>query len=99
MGVFDSTFLACPSCAVEREFQSKAGECFLHTYPADNVPLAIAGDLVGEVYTCKCGTTSVVAKEEVLTAKLKLVLQHDKTSITDTEWAEVLERRAKKSLP
>lgn len=57
MGMFDSLYVRCKKCRNEVEFQSKAGDCSLHSYTLSTVPANVAGDLVGQTETCKCGNT------------------------------------------
>jgi hypothetical protein len=45
----------CPSCGEDVEFQSKAGECCMRTFYHDNVPIAVALDIDGDVKQCECG--------------------------------------------
>ena len=55
MGMFDSIFLDCPTCGERLELQSKAGECQLHVYSPDEVPIIIAEDLKRGAICCeKC---------------------------------------------
>lgn len=61
MGMFDSIYVKCPKCDTSQEVQSKAGECLLHSYDQDRVPIAIAADLNGEEVKCNhCGLLCVV---------------------------------------
>ena len=56
MGMFDSVIHDCPNCSERIEWQSKAGECLLSTFPSENVPIAIAKEINGDVETCPgCG--------------------------------------------
>jgi hypothetical protein len=55
MGMFDSIYVRCPECGVEHEFQSKAGDCYLHRYSLDDAPPQVLGDLHGDTRQCKCG--------------------------------------------
>jgi len=56
--MFDSLYVQC-KCGTEVEFQTKAGDCTLSSYRiGDNVPTAIAGDLIGKSENCQeCGAT------------------------------------------
>lgn len=64
MGLFDSVVMPCQNvpCRGEVEFQSKAGECELASYSADDVPIEVAIDIELNVdhnppSTCRvCGT-------------------------------------------
>lgn len=55
MGMFDSLYVKCRECGSAVEFQSKAGDCMLHSYSTLTVPGNVAGDLLGQAETCKCG--------------------------------------------
>jgi hypothetical protein len=57
MGMFDSLYVTCRKCGKDVEFQSKAGECYLNRYTLENVPPAVAGDLIEQVQTCSCGNS------------------------------------------
>lgn len=57
MGMFDSLYVRCRECREEVEFQSKAGDCSLHSYTLTTCPASVAGDLIGASMTCKCGNT------------------------------------------
>ena len=74
MGMFDTVWLKCPVCQLEIELQSKAGDCCLLDYTEDEVPAAIAADLLGEPVTCACGTRLVVlwVPSNPATVKLRL---------------------------
>lgn len=52
MGMFDRVYAQC-KCGARVEFQSKAGDCSLNTYNADDVPSAIALDLSGKSEQCE----------------------------------------------
>lgn len=53
MGLFDTVHFRCPSCNTAHEIQSKAGECILQDFEANEVPSKIAADLDGERVSCK----------------------------------------------
>ena len=55
MGCFDTVYMQCPKCDKRNEVQTKAGECNLKIYSYQQVPLAIAEDIVDTKITCKCG--------------------------------------------
>lgn len=58
MGIYDSVVVACTqdNCNGVIEFQSKAGKCQLSTFSINEVPLAIAESINGEIENCpKCG--------------------------------------------
>jgi hypothetical protein len=56
VGMFDSLYVEC-RCGKRVEFQSKAGDCVLRDYTLEDVPHAVAGDLIGERQKCECGNT------------------------------------------
>lgn len=55
MGMFDSVWAVCPSCGIQVEFQSKAGDCVLASFAYTEVPVGIAVDIAGKTKQCKCG--------------------------------------------
>ena len=55
MGVYDSVLFHCPFCGEGFDIQSKVGDCQLHTYKLDKVPLSIAKDVSMERVKCACG--------------------------------------------
>lgn len=56
MGMYDSVIAKCAQCGHEVEFQSKSGECRLHTFPASAVPVAVATGCIGDIEKCPdCG--------------------------------------------
>lgn len=52
MGMFDRVWIDCPRCGTRIEFQSKVGPCELKDFDIQNVPDAIAGDIIGDVENC-----------------------------------------------
>lgn len=75
MGMYDTVHFHCPSCGADMHTQSKAGECMLRDYQADEVPVDIARDLVREVLYCDCGTGCQIVEipPDVETTRLALV--------------------------
>lgn len=76
MGMFDSVIVECPKCQGELEYQSKAGECLLHRYPIDAVPMEIAADIDGEwdyCETCKESFQIRLPFQQPRTVEMKLV--------------------------
>jgi endogenous inhibitor of DNA gyrase (YacG/DUF329 family) len=56
MGLYDCVAIDCPACGTRVEFQSKAGNCTLHTYTIQSAPKLIAADLDGAEEKCStCG--------------------------------------------
>ena len=75
MGMFDEFGTTCPRCGAGILFQSKAGPCELHVYTSENVPPAVAGDLVGQRGTCsRCGSTVEIVGTVVIHTQLVAVL-------------------------
>jgi hypothetical protein len=58
MGMYDTIMVPCPKCAERTEFQTKSGECLLHTWNLEDAPADALGDVNRHApYTCeKCGT-------------------------------------------
>lgn len=56
MGMFDTVYVRC-ECGDRAEIQSKAGECQLYDYQAqEGVPTEIARDIRGQTARCRgCG--------------------------------------------
>lgn len=65
MGMFDSLYVPC-ACGEEVEFQSKAGDCALERYTLSNCPPRIAGDLIGQSQTCRCGKSEIILRGAVV---------------------------------
>lgn len=57
MGMFDTVTFKCPVCGRDLETQSKSGPCILMCCDAskDEVPIDVAGDVIGEQLDCECG--------------------------------------------
>lgn len=55
MGLFDSVYIACPSCGKTMELQSKSGPCEMARYSANSVPIAVASYAVGDAQCEHCG--------------------------------------------
>lgn len=53
MSAYDSVYATCPKCGRTVEFQSKARNCTLETFPTDKVPASIAEDLDGTTRECR----------------------------------------------
>ena len=67
MGMFDELLVKCPNCNKEVSFQSKAGECIMHTYHIDDVPDGIAIDLDGEYMICSnCGNYVSISTQAMI---------------------------------
>lgn len=65
MGCFDSVMVPCPSCGVEREFQSKSGECILKTYKLKDAPADVLEDVNRHApLQCDCGVYFMVEFDE-----------------------------------
>ncbi len=76
MGMFDSVFFKCSKCACDIEIQSKAGECGLYMYEPNEVPMAVATDIIGEFVDCDdCGKRYRVTCELSSFVRLTLVDQ------------------------
>ncbi len=74
MGMYDEVGFQCPKCKDFFIVQSKANECTLKQYSADDVPATIFGDLVGQKVWCDhCGCDLTIIPEVIVTTKLKLV--------------------------
>ncbi len=57
MGLFDEVCFTCLDCGGRATVQSKAGDCEMHQFSADEVPVEIAADVIGEYALCdECGT-------------------------------------------
>lgn len=69
MGMFDSLYVECRKCGEQVEFQSKAGDCYLHSYTLDNCPASVAGDIIGQSMICKCGNGVTIRGAVVLLAE------------------------------
>lgn len=61
MGMYDSINFTCPKCEGRVEVQSKAGDCALHEYAPDAVPIVIAKSIEGDVVWCESCDISFVA--------------------------------------
>jgi hypothetical protein len=66
VGMFDSLYVGCPKCGGSIEFQSKAGDCVLAEYTLADCPPEVAGDLIGQFSTCRCGHTVTLRGAVVL---------------------------------
>ena len=53
MGMFDTVHFLCPNCKSRIEEQSKSGICKLKNYGQSNVPIDVAGSLLGIEVICK----------------------------------------------
>ena len=77
MGMFDTVLIRCPSCGAHIEEQSKAGECCLYVYAAEDVPTDIADDIIGTTIECEnCSSVFKIleyVKEPVVTKSLVCV--------------------------
>ena len=66
-----------PSCGAHIEEQSKAGECCLYVYAAEDVPTDIADDIIGTTIECEnCSSVFKIleyVKEPVVTKSLVCV--------------------------
>lgn len=69
MGMFDSLYVECRKCHEEIEFQSKAGDCSLHSYKLDNCPPGVAGDIIGQSQSCQCGNVVTIRGAVMLFAE------------------------------
>jgi hypothetical protein len=65
MSLFDRVWVKCP-CGQSLAFQSKAGDCSLNDYELSNVPVKIAGDLIGESERCICGRLITMRGDVIL---------------------------------
>jgi len=55
--MFDEISIKCPKCGVYFTEQSKAGECSFHNYYLDDLPIAIAQELIiNQAYCPNCDT-------------------------------------------
>ncbi len=53
MGCFDEVVFDCPGgCGERLGIQTKAGECSMSTFPADDVPMMLAADVDGQTTYC-----------------------------------------------
>lgn len=52
MGMFDSVYADCPRCGHRNEFQSKEGECCLHSYTVETAPTYVLIDVLNEPQFC-----------------------------------------------
>lgn len=76
MGCFDELALKCPKCKEITIYQSKSGECMLHTYSLSDAPLEIIADanvegLAGRLYCEHCQAQLVVNVKFIATVGLK----------------------------
>lgn len=89
MGMFDSIYFECPECGSEIEEQSKAGDCYLHRYTGDDVPLAIAADIQDNIVWCQnleCGRSWVIrAVTPIKSIEMKLVNTKMATSESEND--------------
>lgn len=69
MGMFDSLYIECRNCQRQVEFQSKAGACVCADYSLEDCPPNVAGDLIGQSETCKCGSVITLRGAVVLLAE------------------------------
>lgn len=53
MGMFDTIHFDCPNCKATIEVQSKGGECLMHNYRFDFVPIESALGITGETVVCQ----------------------------------------------
>ena len=74
MGMYDTVWIRCPKCGAQVDFQSKAGDCFLHDYgwpdDAETIPKAILADLSGEKERCQCGAVLMPQATVTLTINI-----------------------------
>lgn len=75
MGMFDTVWIRCPKCGNQVDFQTKAGDCYLHDYgwPDDAAitPKEILADLDGQEERCVCGATLVPVATVTLAITVK----------------------------
>ena len=74
--MFDTVFFKCPNCSSEIEYQSHAGKELLENYNQDEVPLAIAGELLNSenpivCLECKAEFNVVTEDKEYVSLFLK----------------------------
>lgn len=56
MGLFDSVYEGCPTCGQPIEFQSKEGECYMHSYTLESAPTEVLRDVLNDPQYCRhCG--------------------------------------------
>ena len=68
--MFDTLCVPCPDCGCDVEFQSKAGQCYLHVYALDDCPLVILADVANYPENCsKCGAGVSVVVSHSTTVK------------------------------
>ncbi len=76
MGMFDEVLFRCPACGGTAAVQSKAGDCSLTYYNANDVPRAIAADVLGKVADCgDCGRSFRVRTRVEIPAVIPLELE------------------------
>jgi hypothetical protein len=64
MGMFDEVRCTCPVCQKGViSWQSKAGDCELHDYDIELVPVEIAKDIQGTIEVCsECGARFTIER-------------------------------------
>lgn len=56
MGLFDSVYVPCANCGTKIEYQSKAGECYMHEYDIETASTEVLMDVINDPRQCyKCG--------------------------------------------
>ncbi len=95
MGMFDSVFVKCPNCGANLEFQTKVGDCGLHKYDAERVPVLIAAALdkrEEECRHCKALVTITIDRKPAYFAmkahhrQTLIHLDEDESAPEDPNW-------------
>lgn len=65
MGMFDEILVPCPKCGTIERFQTKGGDCQLHTYDLENAPADVFSDVNRHSpHECQsCGTRFMVNEQ------------------------------------
>lgn len=53
MGMFDSTYVDCPTCGFRVEFQSKEGPLCLNAYNLEDAPTEVLVDIINDPHWCR----------------------------------------------
>jgi hypothetical protein len=72
VGLFDEVNIVCPECGSFVEFQSKAGDCHMHSYRQNSVPTEIAKDILNNIQQCSCGYSvrAILAPRSITTVEM-----------------------------
>jgi len=74
MGMYDSLFVKCGHCNCDIEFQTKNGECKLHKYTTETIPLYLLESMDNQTEDCPwCGKRSIIHIQRLIEAHIEVI--------------------------